>query len=67
MSKSKPKRRPRRPRVKIVKLPQDAVLKVVAPAGIVPIVAVDHANKVVEIAPVPARKQKSWWSTFFGD
>lgn len=53
--------------VKNVALPKDGIVKVVVPAGIVPVVAVDTKWNVVEIAPVPLKRKRTWWQSIFGD
>ena len=55
------------PTVKTVVLPKAGVVQVSVPAGVVPVVAVDPVRKVVEIAPMPAKRKRTWWQSIFGD
>lgn len=63
VTKRKPAKRAA-PKVKVIKVPLDSVVQVVAPQGAVPIVAVD--KRTVEIVPVPAARKKSWLESIFG-
>lgn len=51
-------------KVKEVILPPDAVVRVVIPAGAMPVVATDPVKRTVEIVPV--KKKESWWGSLFG-
>lgn len=56
-----------KPTVKAVVLPKAGVVQVAVPAGVVPVVAVDPVRRIVEIAPVPAKRKRTWWQSIFGD
>lgn len=62
----RPMKKPK-PKVKSVVLPKVGVVQVAVPAGVVPVVAVDPVRRIVEIAPVPAKKKRTWWQSIFGD
>lgn len=56
-----------KPKVKHVVLPKAGVVQVVVPAGVVPVVGpFDPVRKVVEIAPLPVARKRTWWQTLFG-
>lgn len=63
-TKAKKPRAAKKPRVVKVALPRDAILKIVAPPGIKPVVAAT-APGVVEIVPLPVEK-KTWWDKLIG-
>lgn len=56
---------PQEPTVKKVELKPAEVAQVLMPPGHVPVVVADPVRKVVEIAPVPAKKKRGWFMRLF--
>lgn len=67
--KSKSRRLPRKAKVapvvvQKVNLPPTGIVRVIAPPGLLPVVAIDPVKREVVIAPV--KKKESWWESIFG-
>ena len=59
------KKRAAKPKVKRLKLTPDSVVTVAVPKGLVPVVATDPTNRVVNIIPVKDVKEP-WYVRLFG-
>jgi hypothetical protein len=51
------------PRIKKIKLHPSGIVHVHIPKGVVPVVAHDPVQSVVQIVPV--KKAKTWWQSLF--
>jgi hypothetical protein len=59
-------KKPKRPRVKKIKLLPNEIVHIQVPPTLVPVVIPDPVARVVTVVPAPKEKQQTWLQYLFG-
>lgn len=51
--------------IKKVVIAPTEIIRITAPPGVIPVVAVDPVKRIVEVVPVTKAKKLSWWKSIF--